>query len=83
MALLAKTYLKETVETYTFYPPKLADWIEVNISEGFSALSFNQSRQRRIRSTNYLKWLNREIKWTHLRDTDFYKCGSILAVDYS
>jgi len=58
----AETYLKKTVKKYTSLAPKLADWMEVNISEGFTVFSFPRTHQKRLRTSNYLERLNQEIK---------------------
>ena len=58
----AETYLKKTVKKYTSLAPKLADWMEVNISEGFTVFSFPRAHQKRLRTSNYLERLNQEIK---------------------
>ncbi len=58
----AETYLKKTVEKYALIAPKLADWMEVNISEGFTVFSFPRAHQKRLRTSNYLERLNQEIK---------------------
>jgi transposase-like protein len=36
----AEMYLKKAVEKYSVPAPKLADWMEVNIPEGFTLFSF-------------------------------------------
>lgn len=58
----AEAYLKKSVEKYAPLAPKLADWMEVNIPEGFTVFSFPRSHQRRLRTTNYLERLSQEIK---------------------
>ena len=58
----AETYLKKTVKKYALIAPKLADWMEVNISEGFTVFSFPRAHQKRLRTSNYLERLNQEIK---------------------
>ena len=58
----AEAYLKKTVEKYTSLAPKLADWMEVNIPEGFTVFSFPRAHQRRLRTSNYLERLSQEIK---------------------
>jgi len=58
----AEAYLKKTVEKYALIAPKLADWMEVNIPEGFTVFSFPRDHQRRLRTSNYLERLNQEIK---------------------
>jgi putative transposase len=39
----------------------LADWLETNIPEGLTALAFPAAHQRKLRTTNLLERLNREI----------------------
>jgi transposase-like protein len=59
---MADKYLKLAVEKYSVCAPKLADWMEVNIPEGFTVFSFPKDRWRRIRTTNSLERLSQEIK---------------------
>ena len=58
----AEIYLKKAVEKYTEISPKLADWMEVNLPEGFTVFSFPRAHQRRLRTSNYLERLSQEIK---------------------
>ena len=58
----AESYLKKAVEKYAILAPKLADWMEVNISEGFTVFAFPRAHQRRLRTSNYLERLSQEIK---------------------
>jgi transposase-like protein len=58
----AETYLKKTVEKYGDIAPRLADWIEVNIPEGFTVFAFPRAHQRRLRTSNYMERLSQEIK---------------------
>lgn len=58
----AGTYLKKAVEKYSVIAPKLADWMEVNVPEGFTVFSFSQSHRRRLRTSNYMERLSQEIK---------------------
>jgi putative transposase len=58
----AGIYLKKAVEKYSVIAPKLADWMEVNVPEGFTVFSFSQSHRRRLRTSNYLERLSQEIK---------------------
>jgi transposase-like protein len=58
----AKIYLKKAVEKYANIAPKLADWMEVNVPEGFTVLSFPQAHRRRLRTFNYMERLSQEIK---------------------
>ena len=58
----ADTYLKKAVEKYALIAPKLADWMEVNLPEGFTVFSFPRDHQRRLRTSNFLERLSQEIK---------------------
>ena len=58
----AETFLKQAVEKYALLAPKLADWMEVNIPEGFTAFSFPRELQGKLRTSNYLERLSQEIK---------------------
>ena len=58
----AQTYLDKAVDKYSILAPKLADWMEVNIPEGFTVFAFPRVHQRRLRTSNYLERLSQEIK---------------------
>lgn len=58
----AQTYLDKAVNKYSTLAPKLADWMEVNIPEGFTVFAFPRVHQRRLRTSNYLERLSQEIK---------------------
>ena len=58
----AETYLKKAVEKCSVIAPKLADWMEVNILEGFTVFAFPKEHQRRLRTSNYMERLSQEIK---------------------
>jgi putative transposase len=58
----AESYLKKAVEKYSVLSSKLADWMEINIPEGFTVFSFPKNHWRRIRTTNSLERLSQEIK---------------------
>jgi putative transposase len=58
----AEFYLDETVKKYAKTASKLADWLESNIPEGLTVFSFPVSHRRRLRTTNSLERLCREIK---------------------
>ncbi len=59
---MAAIYLKKAVDKYARKAPKLADWMEVNIPEGFTVFSFPRDHQRCLRTSNYLERLCQEIK---------------------
>lgn len=58
----AETYLAGIVQKYSKTASKLARWMEENIPEGLTALSFPVAHQRLIRTTNSLERLNRELR---------------------
>jgi transposase-like protein len=57
----AEAYLAQTVRKYAKSASKLADWLEKNISEGLTVFAFPTAHQRRLRTTNMMERLNREI----------------------
>lgn len=59
---LAETFLKKAVEKYAILAPRLADWMEVNIPEGFTVFSLPRTHQRKLRTSNLLERLSQEIK---------------------
>jgi putative transposase len=58
----AQLRLKETVIAYAQSAPKLAAWMEKNIPEGFSAFALPTAHQRRLRTSNPLERVNKELK---------------------
>lgn len=57
----ADAYLSQVIQKYAKTAPKLADWIEQNVPEGLTVFAFPASHQRKLRTTNVLERLNREI----------------------
>lgn len=58
----AEAYLKKIVQKYAPVAPALADWLEKNVPEGLTVFSFPTSLRRRLRTSNGLERLSREIK---------------------
>ena len=58
----AESDLRKSVEKYAKIAPKLADWMEVNLLEGFSVFAFPRLHQKRLRTSNILERLSQEIK---------------------
>jgi transposase-like protein len=58
----ADVYLSQVVQKYAKTAPKLADWVEKNVPEGLTVFAFPLSHQRKLRTTNSLERLSREIK---------------------
>ncbi|MDX9866072.1 MAG: IS256 family transposase [Anaerolineaceae bacterium] len=59
---MAERYLAETVKKYEETASHLANWMEENIPEGLTVFSFPSVHRRRLRTTNNVERLNREIK---------------------
>lgn len=58
----AHEQLGRVVRTYQQSAPKLAAWIEENVPEGLTVFRLPCSHRRRLRTSNMLERLNREIK---------------------
>ena len=58
----AEHLLRKTVEKYRPKAAKLAVWMEENIPDGFAVFAFPEKHRRRLRTTNMLERLNREIR---------------------
>jgi transposase-like protein len=54
--------LAKAIDTYHEPAPKLASWMEENLPEGFSVFALETKHRRRLRTTNLLERLNRELK---------------------
>ena len=60
--LTAQARLKEIVAANAATAPKLAAWLEENLPQGFAVFAFPRDHQRRLRTTNPLERVNKEIK---------------------
>jgi len=58
----ADQLLQATVKKYAQTAPKLAAWIEHNVPQGLTVFAFPAAHRRRLRTTNLLERLNKEIK---------------------
>lgn len=58
----ADRLLKIAVEKYRKEMPRLADWMEENVPEALTVFSLPEQHRRRLRTTNLLERLNKEIK---------------------
>ena len=54
--------LKQAIEAWRADAPKLADWAEANLQDGFTVFNFPPAHRVRLRTTNGLEPINREIK---------------------
>jgi len=53
---------KLAVEKYATQAPKLAEWLEGNVHEALTILTLPEAHRKRLRTTNGLERINREIK---------------------
>lgn len=58
----AERALIAAVEKYAKIAPKLSEWMEVNIPEGLNVLSLPEGHRKRMRTSNSLERVNKEIK---------------------
>ena len=58
----AERLMKQTIEFWATDAPKLAQWAEENLPDGFAAFDFPLGQRVRLRTTNGLERINREIK---------------------
>jgi putative transposase len=58
----AEAYLAEVVKKYEQTASRLADWLEKNIPQGLTVFDFPSAHRRRIRTTNGLERVSREIR---------------------
>jgi transposase-like protein len=58
----AERFLEIAVEKYSKTASKLSGWLEQNIPEGLTVFSLPENQRKRLRSTNMVERLNREIK---------------------
>ena len=58
----AQTKLKEVIHKYQTSAPKLASWLEANTPETLTVFSRPEEHRKKLRTTNALERLNREIK---------------------
>ena len=50
------------VKKYSESAPKLAEWIETDLPEGFTVFALPAQHRRRLRTTNCLERIHKEIK---------------------
>jgi putative transposase len=54
--------LQQAVDVWRTDAPKLADWAQANLPDGFTVFGFPAAHRVRLRTTNGLERINREIK---------------------
>jgi transposase-like protein len=57
----AERLLKIAIEKYRTTAPKLADWMEQNVPEGLTVFTRPQPHHKRLRTSNMIERLNKEI----------------------
>lgn len=57
----AERLLGHLVVKYKKGAPQLSSWLEDNVPEGFTVYGVPAAHRRRLRSTNLMEWLNKEI----------------------
>jgi transposase-like protein len=58
----ARRQLDQVAAKYKITAPKLAAWLEENVPEGLTVFRLPPSHRKRLRTTNVLERLNRELK---------------------
>ena len=58
----AETLLVKTVQKYAKAAPRLSAWLETAIPEGLTVFAFPAAHRRRLRTTNGVERLNKEIR---------------------
>jgi len=58
----AERLLQITIKKYETEMPKLTEWMASNLPESFTVFAFPEKHWRRLRTSNVLERLNREIK---------------------
>lgn len=58
----AKELLKQAVKKYETSMPRLSSWMEENLPEGFVHFAFPEEHWRKIRTSNVLERINREVR---------------------
>ncbi len=54
--------MKDFVQAYDKSAPRLAEWAEENIPEGLTVFNLPSHHQKRMRTSNGIERLNKEIK---------------------
>lgn len=58
----AEAKAKKVIEKWTKPAPKLAAWLEENLTEALTVFAFPESHRRRLRTTNAVERINMELK---------------------
>lgn len=74
----AKRLLLLTTEKYRDKAPKLSEWMECNIAEGFTVFDFTTDHWKKLRTSNLAERVNKEIKRRTRIVGIFPNCNSCL-----
>lgn len=74
----AQRLLQLTIEKYKTRAPRLSEWMEANIAEGFTIFSFPQEHWKKLRTSNLAERVNKEIKRRTKIVGIFPNCNSCL-----
>lgn len=58
----AERLLRQALDAWKLEAPKLAQWTEENLPDGFTVFALPHAQRARLRTTNGLERINREIK---------------------
>ena len=58
----AERLLEQSIDKYKTSASKLASWMDSNIRQGFTVFSLPENQRKKLRSTNMIERLNKEIK---------------------
>jgi transposase-like protein len=58
----AQAYLKKTIHKYTKTAPEFANWLDQNVEEGLVIYQFPKEHRIKIRTSNCLERVNKEIR---------------------
>lgn len=58
----AERLLRQALDAWKAEAPKLAQWAEENLPDGFAVFDLPHAQRARLRTTNGLERINREIK---------------------
>jgi transposase-like protein len=61
-AVHAAEIVKQIVSKYAKSAPKFVNWLEQNVAEGFTVFQFPRAHWKKLRTSNVLERVNREIK---------------------
>lgn len=59
---LAREAVKRAIEAYKKRAPEFVNWLEENVEEGFTIYRLPKEHRRKLRTTNAVERVNREIK---------------------